>query len=95
MVNRFGEFGRPCSTRTGRPTACLISCFRHWSCQITSNTLTASSHALRYVLKNRATNDVLLVIIFTLLPKEEGEKKDESDGDEEYASANEQDDELD
>ena len=38
---------------------------------VSTNTQTASSHALRYVLKNRKTDEPLLVMIFTLLPKEE------------------------
>ena len=58
----------------------------------TSNTLTQSSHALRYVLKNRTTNEPLLVVIFTLLPKEES--KEDSDENDEFVDANE-DDELD
>ncbi len=33
--------------------------------------LRASSHSLRYVLKNRATDEPLLVVIFTLVPKTE------------------------
>ncbi|KAI9715491.1 MAG: hypothetical protein M1812_005967 [Candelaria pacifica] len=31
-------------------------------------------HSLRYVLKNRTTGDVYLVVLFTLVPKEEAEK---------------------
>ena len=29
-----------------------------------------SSHSLRYVMKNRATDETLFVIVFTLIPKE-------------------------
>jgi hypothetical protein len=35
--------------------------------------LTQSSHTLRYVLKNRKTNEPLWVMVFTLQPKD-GEK---------------------
>lgn len=38
---------------------------------VPTNVQTASSHALRYVLKNRATDQPLLVMVFTLLPKDE------------------------
>jgi len=43
----------------------------------------ASSHSLRYVLKNRATDEPLFVVIFTLVPKTEveGESPTETDGD--------------
>ena len=43
----------------------------------TSNTLTQSSHALRYVMKNRATDQVLLVLVFTLIPKDQPENEAE------------------
>ncbi|KAH0117704.1 hypothetical protein KCU82_g23196, partial [Aureobasidium melanogenum] len=36
------------------------------------------SHALRYVLKDRSTNEVLFVIIFTLLPRHSEGQKEES-----------------
>lgn len=39
---------------------------------------TQSSHALRYVLKNRKTDEPLLVVIFSLLPKD-GEAKEASE----------------
>jgi hypothetical protein len=35
--------------------------------------LTHSTHSLRYVLKNRSTDEPLFVVVFTLQPKE-GEK---------------------
>jgi hypothetical protein len=35
-----------------------------------TNTLTRSSHSLRYVLKNRSTDQPLMVIIFKLIPRE-------------------------
>ncbi len=34
-----------------------------------------SSHSLRYVMRNRKTDEPLLVIVFTLVPKEQVEKK--------------------
>ncbi|KAF2486647.1 hypothetical protein BDY17DRAFT_291840 [Neohortaea acidophila] len=46
------------------------------------------SHSLRYVLKNRATNDPLFVIVFTLLP---ADGKEDGEG-EQHASANDNDD---
>ena len=55
----------------------------------TSNTLTPSSHALRYVLKNRATDEPLFVIVFTLIPKDQ--LKDEEE-DNKKADANDDDD---
>lgn len=33
------------------------------------------SHALRYVLKNRTTNKELLVIVFSLIPKDQVDEK--------------------
>jgi hypothetical protein len=37
--------------------------------------LTHSSHSIRYVMKNRATDEALFVVVITLKPKEgEGEK---------------------
>lgn len=38
------------------------------------DSLTQSSHALRYVLKNRKTDEPLWVLVFTLEPKEGKEK---------------------
>jgi hypothetical protein len=38
--------------------------------------LTHSSHSIRYVMKNRATDEALFVVVITLKPKE-GEKKEE------------------
>jgi len=35
-----------------------------------------SSHSLRYVMRNRKTDEPLLVIVFTLVPKEQVEKKE-------------------
>ena len=31
-------------------------------------------HALRYVMKNKDTGDVLFVVVFTLVPREEAER---------------------
>ena len=45
------------------------------------------------MLKNRSTNEPLFVVIFTLLPKEKMGEESSDEGNEEYASANE--DELD
>jgi len=46
------------------------------------NLTNTRSHALRYVLKDRSTNEVLFVIIFTLLPRHsEGQKEDAKKGD--------------
>lgn len=59
--------------------------------------LTTSAHSLRYVLKNRATNEPLFVIVFTLLPKE-GEEKDGTPGEGEKTEENKkktEDDDLD
>ena len=59
------------------------------------------SHALRYVLKNRKTDEPLFVVVFTLLPKdqvEEEEKPVEDAGDkkgEAKASSAGDDDDLD
>ena len=51
-----------------------------------------SSHSIRYVLKNRVTNEPLFVVIFTLLPKDQVEKtEDKAEG----AAAGGDDDELD
>ena len=41
------------------------------------------SHSLRYVMKNKDTGDVLFVVVFTLVPKEEGEAAERGDGEEE------------
>lgn len=35
----------------------------------------SSSHVIRYVLKDKTTNEPLFVVIFTLVPKEEVEKE--------------------
>ena len=40
------------------------------------------SHSLRYVMKNKDTGDVLFVVVFTLVPKEE-EALEREAGDEE------------
>lgn len=42
------------------------------------NLTNTRSHALRYVLKDRSTNEVLFVIIFTLLPRHSEGKKEEA-----------------
>jgi hypothetical protein len=42
------------------------------------NLTNTRSHALRYVLKDRSTNEVLFVIIFTLLPRHSEGKKEET-----------------
>lgn len=34
----------------------------------------ASSHSLRYVMRNRKTDEPLLVVVFTLVPKEQLEE---------------------
>lgn len=39
-------------------------------CDIATDDRT-SSHAIRYVLKNRKTGDPLFVVIFTLIPKDQ------------------------
>lgn len=40
--------------------------------------LTQSAHSLRYVLKNRVTNEPYFVVVFTLEPKDgKGEDKKE------------------
>lgn len=44
------------------------------STKLMFDSLTQSSHALRYVLKNRKTDEPLWVLVFTLEPKE-GEEK--------------------
>jgi len=49
--------------------------------------LTQSSHALRYVLKNRKTNEPLWVLVFTLEPKEGEEKAAETSGAKESGKA--------
>jgi hypothetical protein len=36
--------------------------------------LTHSSHSIRYVMKNRATDEALFVVVITLKPKEGGEE---------------------
>lgn len=56
-----------------------------------SNTLTQRTHSLRYVLKNRATNVPLLVIIFKLLPKEQSKGGDSGEENKE-ATTNDNDD---
>jgi len=48
------------------------------------DSLTQSSHALRYVLKNRKTDEPLWVLVFTLEPKE-GEEKAAAAGKKEAA----------
>ncbi len=40
--------------------------------------LTQSTHSLRYVLKNRATDETLFVVVFTLQPKDGEAAKEES-----------------
>lgn len=46
--------------------------------------LTHSSHSIRYVMKNRATDEPLFVVVITLKPKdgeeEEPAKKEEAKG---------------
>jgi len=39
-----------------------------------------SSHSIRYVLKNKHTNETLFVVIVTLMPKNEVEGKHNDDG---------------
>lgn len=58
--------------------------------------LTQSSHALRYVLRNKATKTPLFVVVFTLLPKDEhsNEEQAKNDNKDEATTAND-DDELD
>ena len=48
--------------------ALRISCLSRF-CAFT-NTLTPRTHSLRYVLKNRSTDQPLMVVIFRLIPKE-------------------------
>ena len=48
------------------------------------DSLTQSSHALRYVLKNRKTDEPLWVLVFTLEPKA-GEEKAAGEGKKEAA----------
>jgi hypothetical protein len=36
--------------------------------------LTYSSHSIRYVMKNRSTDEALFVVVITLKPKEGGEE---------------------
>jgi hypothetical protein len=56
------------------------------------NLTNARSHALRYVLKDRSTDEVLFVIIFTLLPRHSEGPDDEVKKD---VKGVEKDDELD
>jgi hypothetical protein len=50
------------------------------------NLTNTRSHALRYVLKDRSTNEVLFVIIFTLLPRHSEGQKEESKKEEDKSS---------
>ncbi|KAI5272968.1 DUF1769-domain-containing protein [Aureobasidium subglaciale] len=61
--------GQPLRARISRPCH-VLECNEQ-------NLTNARSHALRYVLKDRSTNEVLFVIIFTLLPRHsEGQKEE-------------------
>jgi hypothetical protein len=54
-----------------------MSCAHYWHLsegELLTDGLTTSAHSLRYVLKNRVTNEPLFVVIFSLLPKD-GEQK--------------------
>jgi hypothetical protein len=58
--------------------------------------LTHSSHSIRYVMKNRATDEALFVVVITLKPKEgEGEEAKASAGEKKEEAANKESEDLD
>ena len=49
--------------------------------------LTRRYHDLRYVLKNKKTNEVFFVVVFTLVLKEDVEKEEAEEGNKEGSKA--------